>query len=474
MPKEIYLVKVGMSMTEGMVSEWYIPDGGAVKKGELVYALETEKVNLDVDAEADGIVKHLAEPGVMLAPGDVVGYIYLDGESVPEGPLGGDAAQSPAESAEAEPEPVAAATVQSQPAIAAINLAEPSGDGRLKSSPAARRLASEIGVDITRLAGSGPGGRIIERDVEAARGQPASSASVVPMKQAEHIHASPLARRIAAERGVNLATVRGSGPGGRIIQADVEAASSKSGSNTSGATASSNSGAQRYLPGQSIPLKGMRRTIAQRMHESLKETAQLSMDMAATMDDAVKLRTQLVKEWEGIAKPTFTDLVIRAVAKALREHPQMNSQFQTDAIELMQEVHVGLAVAVPEGLLVPVIRNADQLTLQEIAIESARLANAAREGTLGLDDFAGGTFTVSALGMFGVNSFTPIINRPQSGILGVNQIYDGLAWDGDTPVKTKQMNLSLTWDHRVLDGAPAAEFLATVVGLLSEPYRLLV
>ena len=264
-----------------------------------------------------------------------------------------------------------------------------------------------------------------------------------------------------------------SGPGGRIIQADVEAASSKSGSNTSGATASS-------IPVPSdtcrskYSSKGMRRTIAQRMHESLKETAQLSMDMAATMDDAVKLRTQLVKEWEGIAKPTFTDLVIRAVAKALREHPQMNSQFQTDAIELMQEVHVGLAVAVPEGLLVPVIRNADQLTLQEIAIESARLANAAREGTLGLDDFAGGTFTVSALGMFGVNSFTPIINRPQSGILGVNQIYDGLAWDGETPVKTKQMNLSLTWDHRVLDGAPAAEFLATVVELLSEPYRLLV
>ena len=473
MPKEIYLVKVGMSMTEGMVSEWYVPDGSAVKKGDLVYALETEKVNLDVDAEADGIVKHLVEPGVMLAPGDVVGYIYLEGESVPESPLGGGAPEAPADSAPIQAEPIQAAPVAPQPAIAAPSPAERSADGRLKSSPAARRLASEIGVDITRLAGSGPGGRIIERDVEAARGQSASSASVVPMKQVAEVHASPLAKRIAAERGVNLATVRGSGPGGRIIQADVEAASSQSGSNVSRAPAS-DSGAQQYQPGQSIPLKGMRRTIAQRMHESLKETAQLSMDMAATMDDAVKLRTQLVKEWEGIAKPTFTDLVIRAVAKALREHPQMNSQFQTDAIELMQDVHVGLAVAVPEGLLVPVIRDADQLTLQEIAIESARLANAAREGTLGLDDFAGGTFTVSALGMFGVNSFTPIINRPQSGILGVNQIYDGLAWDGDTPVKTKQMNLSLTWDHRVLDGAPAAEFLATVVELLSEPYRLLV
>jgi pyruvate dehydrogenase E2 component (dihydrolipoamide acetyltransferase) len=319
--------------------------------------------------------------------------------------------------------------------------------------------------------GSGPGGRIIERDVQAASASSASMPSQPVSRPAQEVLASPLAKRMAAERGLDLALISGSGPNGRIIQADIEAQSNKGSSGASKTAAASGS---EFHPGQRIPLKGMRRTIATRMYESLQETAQLSMDMAATMDDAVRLRSQLVKEWEGVAKPTYTDLVIRAVAKALRLHPQMNSQYQDDSIELMRDVHVGLAVAVPEGLLVPVIRDADQRSLQDIAIESARLATAARAGALGLDDYAGGTFTVSALGMFGVNSFTPIINRPQSGILGVNQIYDGLSWDGETPVRTKQMNLSLTWDHRVLDGAPAAEFLATVVELLSEPYRLLV
>jgi len=473
MPKEIYLVKVGMTMTEGMVSEWYVPDGAAVKKGELVYALETEKVNLDVDAEADGIVKHAVEPGVMLAPGDVVGYIYLAGETVPEGPLSGQAGRDDADASSVviEAPSVVPAPVATSP-VAVQASAEPGlVDGRLKSSPAARRLASELGVTLSLVRGSGPGGRIIERDVQAASASSVSMPHQPVSTPAKEVLASPLAKRIAAERGLDLALISGSGPNGRIIQADVEAQAHKGSSSQSKTAAASGS---EFHPGQRIPLKGMRRTIATRMYESLQETAQLSMDMTATMDDAVRLRSQLVKEWEGVAKPTYTDLVIRAVAKALRLHPQMNSQYQEDAIELMRDVHVGLAVAVPEGLLVPVIRDADQRSLQDIAIESARLANAARTGALGLDDYAGGTFTVSALGMFGVNSFTPIINRPQSGILGVNQIYDGLTWDGETPVKTKQMNLSLTWDHRVLDGAPAAEFLATVVELLSEPYRLLV
>jgi len=225
---------------------------------------------------------------------------------------------------------------------------------------------------------------------------------------------------------------------------------------------------------QVIPMKGMRKTIAERMQQSLQNSAQLSMDMLAGMDDAVSMRTQLLKEWEGEARPTYTDFVVKATAKALRLHPQMNSVFAPTGITLLDEIHIGIAVAVAEGLLVPVIRNADQLSLKEIAVESARLASSAREGSLGLDDYAGGTFTLSALGMYGVDSFTPIINQPQSGILGINRIFDGLAWDQDRPIKTKQMNLSLTWDHRVIDGAPAAEFLATVVELISQPYRLLV
>ena len=151
----------------------------------------------------------------------------------------------------------------------------------------------------------------------------------------------------------------------------------------------------------------------------------------------------------------------------------MNSQLGETEISLLNDINVGIAVALPDGLVVPVIRNAEGLSIKEISIESSRLASMAREGSLGLDDYAGGTFTVSSLGMYGVDSFTPIINSPQAGILGVNRIYAGVAWDDDRPVKTKKMNLSLTWDHRVLDGAPAAEFLAEVRELLSEPGLLL-
>ena len=442
MPKEIYLLKVGMTMTEGMVSEWYIADGQQVNKGEMLYALETEKVNMDVDAEFDGKVKHLVQAGEMMEPGDVVGFIFEDGEEIPSNlsaiPVKQNSAIGAVESGSkpgSEPE--------TQPVFKGVPVNK---DNRVKSSPAARRLAKELDVDFTTLTGTGPGGRIIEADVQAV-------ATTV-------VRASPLAKRLAEQKGVNIASIKGSGPGGRIVEADIEAA----------AMTSSTS-----IAGETIALKGMRKTIAQRMFTSLQSSAQLTMDMEASMDDAVRLRESLIDEWQGEQiRPTYTDLVVKAVAKALKSHPLMNSQLGETEITLLSDIHVGIAVAVPDGLVAPVIRNADELSVKEIAVESSRLATLARNGTLGLDDYAGGTFTISALGMYGVDSFTPIINTPQAGILGVNRIFDGVAWDGDRPLKAKKMNLSLTWDHRVLDGAPAAEFLAQVCTLLANPYRLLV
>ena len=219
----------------------------------------------------------------------------------------------------------------------------------------------------------------------------------------------------------------------------------------------------------------MRKTIAARMHDSLASTAQLTMNMDVVMDDAVRLRTQLLAEWqsEGL-RVTYSDLVIRAVAKALATHPLMNSIFGEREIILKGAINVGMAVAVPDGLIVPVVRHANLLGMRELVTETARLAGAAREGTLSVDDLQDGTFTVTALGMFGVDSFTPIINAPQAGILGVNRIRDDVAWDGNTPIRQQRMTLSLTWDHRVLDGAPAALFLAAVRDLLEAPYRLLI
>ncbi|MBA58634.1 MAG: dihydrolipoamide acetyltransferase [Gammaproteobacteria bacterium] len=472
MPKEIYLVKVGMSMTEGMVSEWFIPDGGTVKKGELVYSLETEKVNLDVDAEYDGVVKHLVEVGITLKPGDVVGYIFESGEDVPDNLDQADSQTIPSEQKEPEPVVQSEASVPELVREGASNIEE---SGRVKSSPAARRLAQELGVDYRAARGTGPGGRIVEIDVRALAdaGGRESGRTEISVQQ-PNLKASPLARKIAEERGIDLASIKGTGPGGRIVQSDVEQAplDRNSVSSPTGLTAELTPGPH---PGDTVPVKGMRKTIATRMHQSLMESAQLSMDMEVIMNDAVKMRNGLVEEWasEGV-KPTYTDFVIKACAKALKSHPMMNSRFSFEEILLLEEVHVGMAVALPEGLVVPVVRNADRLSIKELAKETSRLAKAAREGSLSLDDYAGGTFTVSALGMYGVDSFTPIINHPQSGIMGINRLYDGMEWEDERIVKSKKMNLSLTWDHRALDGAPAAEYLVEVKKLLEAPYRLLI
>ena len=457
MPTEIYLIKVGMSMTEGIVEEWYIADGDTVETGQLLYRLETEKVNLDVDAEASGIVKHLVAEGVTMEPGDVVGYIYAAGEAIPD--------TLPTAVPAAHQAPVAEPTAPAV-AVAKTNLAM---DGRLLSSPAARRLAGELAIDISVLNGSGPHGRIVEVDVQAAATSTGTSATP----------SSPMARKLARELGIPLDRVSGTGPGGRITKEDVERAanadidvpvfvSSDRKSVSSGEEFVSSED-------QAIPIRGMRKTIAARMVESLQTTAQLTMDMDVNMDDAVRLRSQLVDEWQAEAiKPTYTDLVIRASAKALEHHPKMNSRFGDTEITLLGDIHVGMAVALEDGLIVPVVRHANRLTFKQLVQASGRLADAAKNGTLTPDDLQGGTFTVSALGMFGVDAFTPIINPPQAGILGINRIRDDVRWEANTPVKTQVMRLSLTWDHRVLDGAPAAQFLATVVELLEAPYRLLV
>ncbi len=453
MPTEIYMVKLGMTMTEGTVAEWRIPDGGEVKTGEDLYRLETEKVEMEVEAEATGTVRHLVPDEATVDPGAVVGYIYAAGEEIPdELPVAGApptaAASAPAASAPSAPAPVAEAP------------ATVSG-GRVAASPAARKLARELGVDLASVTGTGPRGRVTEDDVRGAHETAAAAPVAAP--------ASPLARKRAKALGVDLASVTGTGPGGRITKEDVEAAANAS------PAAAAPAPAEESAADQTLPVRGMRKVIAERMFASLRDTAQLTMDMEADMDDCVRLRAQLIEEWadEGV-RPSYTDIAMKAAARALCDHPRMNAQFAGAEMTLRGEVHIGMAVALDEGLVVPVLRHVDRAGLKEIAIESSRLAAAAREGKLSLDDMAGGTFTVSTLGMFGVDSFTPILNPPEVGILGVNRLREGVRWEGERPVRQRTMTLSLTWDHRALDGAPAARFLASVRDYLEAPFRLLV
>lgn len=450
MATEVLIPKLGMTMTEGTVAEWKVEDGASVTAGQIVYQLETEKIEFEVEAEASGILRQLVPAGTTLAPGATVAFILAEGEAMPASLPGAQA--SSAASAPAE-------TPQTAPRAAA--------DGeRILASPAARRLASESGLDIGAITGTGPGGRVTEADVLAARDAPAAqSAPSVPVE----VRASPLARRLAEQLGIDITRVTGTGPGGRVTREDVEAYVAEAPAPVSPSVA-----APAAAPGQVVPMRGMRKVIAERMHASLQEMAQLTMAMQVNADELVRLRSALVEEWtpDGI-RPGYTDLAIKAVAKALRRHPRLNATITERGIELLDEVHVGMAVALDEGLVVPVIRNADSLPLRQLAAESSRLAAAAREGKLSLDEMAGGTFSVTALGMAGVDFFTPVINPPNVAILGVGRIHDAVRWEGDRPVRCSEMTLSLTIDHRAVDGAPGAAFLSTVRELLESPYRLL-
>jgi pyruvate dehydrogenase E2 component (dihydrolipoamide acetyltransferase) len=219
----------------------------------------------------------------------------------------------------------------------------------------------------------------------------------------------------------------------------------------------------------------MRGVIASRMHASLTEMAQLTLGTDVTMDAAVALRAQLKDQWgaAGIAVPTITDLMVRAAALALREHPRLNASVHDDAIHVQPNINVGIAVALEDGLLVPVVKDADQKPLSVIAAEARQLAQDARAGKVALPDLEGGTFTVSTLGGFGIDFFTPVITPGQVAILGVGRLRDSVRWEGETPVRTQVLTLSLTFDHRAVDGAPAADYLRAVVARLERPLELL-
>jgi pyruvate/2-oxoglutarate dehydrogenase complex dihydrolipoamide acyltransferase (E2) component len=263
---------------------------------------------------------------------------------------------------------------------------------------------------------------------------------------------------------VDLAAVAGTGPGGRVLRSDIAAAAARPAPATQASTPAS-------TPSSVIPLTGMRGVIATRMHASLQEMAQLTLGTEATMDAAVALRAQLKEQWQQA--PTITDLVVRAAALSLRDHPRLNAEVRDNAVHLREEINVGLAVALEEGLMVPVLKRADQLPLSAMAAETRRLAQAARTGKLTLPELEGGTFTVSTLGSFGIDFFTPVITPGQVAILGVGRLRDSVRWEEDTPHRTQVLTLSITFDHRAVDGAPAAEFLRSVASRLTNPLTLL-
>jgi pyruvate dehydrogenase E2 component (dihydrolipoamide acetyltransferase) len=402
---------MGMTMTEGTLAQWLAPDGASVDKGQPIFKMLTEKINTEVEAETSGILRHLVPEDTTVPAGAVVGCILAQGEELPT-----ELAQM-------------AASAATAPAAAA-------------PAPASRAAA---GAAPARAPG-------------------------------EFVRASPLARRLAEEAGIDLSQVEGTGPGGRILQEDVERAI---------ATRREAPAAPAGVPaGRTIPFKGVRRTIGQRMHESLQTMAQLTITMEVDVTEAGRMCQELSARWQadlpagqagsgGGVNVTYTHAIVKAAALALAEHPRLNSTLEGDVIRLLDEVNVGVAVALDEGLIVPVVRDADHKSLRQIAVEARELSEKARQGTLSVDEVTGGTFTVTTLGMYDVDVFTPIVNPPQCAILGVGRAKEVPLFDGDRLVRRTVVNLSLSFDHRVVDGAPAAEFLRRVKHYLEQPEMLL-
>ena len=374
------------------------------------------------------------------------------------------------------------------------------------ASPNARRVAKELGIDIETVVGSGPEGRITSEDVEEAHQNPnaprvttssISAIAVPPILSANgNVLATAAARQLAELLGVDLAQVPYDATDGRVTKDGVAAfvraqlagsrspsapATPATTSNSTSISISTSTTSTVLAPASQTPtsikkMSGMRGTIAKRMQSSLQDMAQLTLHMDADLDAIVEDRESRKNSGNNDPSnslPGFTDYVIAAAARALKLHPIVNSQVTAEGIALLPEIHVSMAVALPEGLIVPVIKNTTSLDLASLASETKRLSGAAREGKLGLGELEGGTFSVSTLGMFGVDGFTPVINPPNTAILGVGRLRDDVVVSKKGKVSTvKRMTLSLTWDHRVFDGAPAAEFCKSIVDLLADPSAL--
>ena len=291
----------------------------------------------------------------------------------------------------------------------------------------------------------------------------AAAAPAAPAEKRGRVPVTPAARKLAKEHGIDLSGVTGTGPRGRITREDVQKII-----DSGGPAAPSPAPAATPAAAADIPLRGMRKVIAERMHQSLQGSAQLTISTEVDATQLIDRRQEVRQEFNV----TYTDFIVQACAHALKQHPRMNAALEGDIIRANTDIHVGLAVALDEGLIVPVVRDADKKSLKDIAAEAKTLAEKARASQLKLEEVSGGTFTVSNLGMYGVDAFTPIINAPQSGILGVGRIVEKpVVYRGEV-TRRSMMVLSLTFDHRVIDGAPAGAFLQTVADLLAHGNRI--
>jgi pyruvate dehydrogenase E2 component (dihydrolipoamide acetyltransferase) len=441
MAVEMIMPKVDMDQETGTVIEWLKNNGQNVEEGETILVIETDKIAIDVEAPGTGILDGIsAHPGDVVPIGTVIAYILAEGEELPEVPV---SAPPPSAAPAKTPEPAAQA---GPPAV------------EVPSTPVAKKIAEAHGVDLSSLQGTGVGGKITKSDVQAVvdSGIPAPLGDII---------ATPAARRTARQEGVDLGMVKGTGPGGRIQAFDVKGF--LEGQPRVGFPSTSPVSA-----GESIPLIGMRKTIADRMTVSYQTIPHIQFTARVDMSNFIKARNDYndLALKRGDEKVSVTAVLIKLVAMVLVENRMLNSSLAEDQILVHQDINIGVAVALEKGLIVPVVKQADQKGISRIAAESNDLVSRAREGQLTSADVKGGTFTISNLGPFGVEQFNAIINPPDAAILAIGATTSEVVALPDGAIAVRPiMRFTLSADHRIVDGAVAARFIQDLKTTLENP-----
>ncbi len=450
MPSEIVMPRLGWTMETGTVVEWLKASGDLVEAGEHIFAVESDKAITEVESLDSGVlyIPDGTPIGVEAPVGATLAFILAPGEAPPAYAFG---SESP------EPQDLGSPIDDDIPTNTGPVSANGNHAGIMPVSPRARRVAVELGVDLAAVTGTGRSGRIREQDVRAA-------AAAMPASAPEP-RATPSVRKLAEEIGVDLRSVSSSRPSGRITRADV----------TREATPYAG-----VADGTSAPIGPIRRAIRDRMSETARTVAPVTLTTEADATDLWDFRERLKRDLvagsrtqdTGPRAPSITDLIVRISALVLIDRPELNVRLDGDTLYQYAGAHIGIAVDTERGLLAPVLRDADRKSIHDIAAESAELIERTRNGSIGGDQLTGSTFTVSNLGMFEIDAFTPIINLPEAAILGVGRIVPKpVVIDVDTGeiAVRRMMYLSLTFDHRVVDGAPAARFLQRIKGMVEHP-----
>jgi pyruvate dehydrogenase E2 component (dihydrolipoamide acetyltransferase) len=455
MPHPITVPRLGWSMEEGVFGEWLKTPGDVVCAGDLLFLLEGEKAATEIESLDSGrlcVPPDAPQPGATVKVGEVIGFLLAEGETAPTTVR----LDSPSTSPAAAPPTLAPSAARGREFSGVASLTPGATSTMPRAAgPAARRLARELGIDLNTVFTPDPTGRVLCEDVQRAastRQQRVTATDTDPMTRPV---ATPRARRRARELGIDWTRLTGTGRNGRIVERDVVSRPVS----TSEIPLPSPEEIRPTEPGRHLPASRLRRTIAFRMSAAAHQAVPVTLTTKVNAEPIVACRERLKAESKTPFVPSYNDILIHHVAQTLRELPDLNACWYREGVYSYDAVHLATAVDTPHGLLAPVIRDADGLTLHEIAERTRQLVAAARLGRLNEDQLSGGTFTISNLGMFGIDSFTPILNLPQAAILGVGRIVEEAVVRGGQLVVGKTMTLSLTVDHRVVDGAPAARWL---------------